>query len=275
MGEMVGIPAFGLGALGMLGATSAVAQTPWTARRPRLCAGALILAALCSLLAALGLWTVRGGILSSNYFSVLAWLVTVTILPPGRMDGGRWLPTTWKGLGLLWAFWGGGVWLAESYAQNLPAEFYAGLVINLLLLFLCKRMFRLRPIAIQAINTLILLLVALPVVDLSLRLFPHPSQGAEPREKLYLYGKGGSDPAGYARWCASFDGNWHKVFTDIFVPDPAGTLLFRPKASSQARFFDSLIPSTALDSAAKRCPGIKETPIASWRSASPLPSASR
>jgi lysophospholipase L1-like esterase len=246
MGEMVGIPAFGLGALGLLGVASAVAQTPSIAGRQRLCAGGLVLAGLCSLLAAYGLWTVRGGILSSNYYSFLAWLVTLTILPPGRGDGGGWLPSAWKGLGLLWAFWGGFVWLAESYAQNLPAEFYAGLAINLFLLLLGKRMFRLRPLALHAINTLILLLVVLPVVDLSLRWFTHPAPGAEPREKLYLYGNGGRDPAGYARWCASFDANWHKVFVDIFVPDPAGTLLMRPKANSQARFFDSPITINSL-----------------------------
>ena len=246
MGELVGIPGIGLGALGLLGVVSAVAQTPWIARRPRLCAGGFIFAGVCSLLAAYGLWTVRGGILSSNYYSILAWLVTVTILPPGRVGGGRWLPTAWKGLGLLWAFWGGFVWLAESYAQNLATEFYAGLAINLVLLLLCKRMFRLRPIAIHAANTLILLLVALPGVDLSLRWLRHPAQGAEPREKLYLYGKGGSDPAGYARWCASFDAKWYKVVADIFVPDPAGTLLLRPKANSQARFFDSPITINSL-----------------------------
>jgi lysophospholipase L1-like esterase len=246
MGELVGIPGIGLVAFGLLGVASAAAQTPWIVGRRRLCAGGLILAGLCSLLAAYGLWTVRGGILSSNYYSVLAWLVTLTILPPGRVDGGGWLRTAWKGLGLLWAFWGGFVWLAGSYAQNLSAEFHAGLLINLLLLLLCKRMFRLRPFAIQAINTLILLLVALPVFDLCLRWFTHSAQEAEPREKLYLYDKGGSDPAGYARWCASFDVNWRKVFADIFVPDPAGTMLMRPKANGQSRFFDSLISINSL-----------------------------
>jgi lysophospholipase L1-like esterase len=246
MGELVGIPGIGLVAFGLLGVASALAQTPWIVRRRRLCAGGLILAGLGSLLAAYGLWTVRGGILSSNYYSVLAWLVTLTILPPGRVDGGGWLRTAWKGLGLLWAFWGGFVWLAESYAQNLPAEFYAGLVINLFLLLLCKRMLCLRPLAIQAINTLILLLIAVPVIDLILRWQHHPMQRADPREELYLYRKAERDPDGFARWCATFDAEWSKALAEVFVPYPVGVLYLRPKAGSHTRFFDSTISINSL-----------------------------
>src|ERR1035437_4527947 len=83
MGGLVGMPAMCLGGLGLLGGLAVVAQTPWIAQRQPLCMGALVLAGVCSLLAAAGLWTVRGGILSDNYYSILAGLVAVTILPLG------------------------------------------------------------------------------------------------------------------------------------------------------------------------------------------------
>jgi lysophospholipase L1-like esterase len=254
MGEMVGMPGASLGAFGLLGVAAAAAQTPWIAPRRRLCGAGVVLAALCSLVAALGLWAVRGGILSSTYYSVLAWLVAVTILPAAPAVGGRWLQTAWKGLGMLWAFWGGLVWLAGAYLQDLPAQFYVGLAITLVLLLLCRRMFRMPFLAIQATNTMILLMIAVPVVDVCLRWLPNPAQWAEPREELYLYGKGSRDPVGFARWCASFDAKWHKVVADIFAPDPAGTMLLRPKANSQARFFDSLISINSLGFRGKELP---------------------
>ena len=239
MGGLVDIPRLGLAALALLGSVSAVAQIPWVAQRRRLYVGGVILAGVCSLLAAFGLWTVRGGILSSNYYSVLAWLVAVTILPPARAGGGAWPQSAWKTLGMLWAFWGSLVWLAGAYAHNLPAEFYAGVIINLALLLLCRRMFCLPFLALQAANTLILLLIVVPVVDASLRRPPRRPRLAKPSEELYLYGKGGKDAAGLARWCASYDAQWSNLLTQIFVP--AGPLLPRPKASSQGRFFDSPI----------------------------------
>jgi lysophospholipase L1-like esterase len=206
----------------------------------------LILAIVCSLLAASGLWTVRGGILSGSYYSILAGLVTITILPPGQAVAPAWLQAAWKGLGLLWAFWGALVWLVGSYVHNLPGEFYASLAITVLLLVLCRRSFRLPLLAIQAVNTLILLLIATPVVDLTLRWLPHPAQRAEPRDELYLYRNAERNPAGYAQWCATFDAEWGRVVAEVFVSDPAGLLRPRPKPGSHTRFFDGNVSINSL-----------------------------
>jgi lysophospholipase L1-like esterase len=241
MGWLVRIPAVGLGALGVLAVASAAAQAPWMARRPRLCAAGVVLAGVGTLFAAFGFWTVRGGILSSNYFSLLAWLVTLAILPLGRAVPGAHLQSAWKALGLLWAFCGGFVWLAESYFRNVPAEFYLGLAINLFLLLLCKRIFRLPSLLVQAVNTAILLLIAVPLLDLTLRWLPHSTRQVEPRQQLYLYRNAEKDPAGFAQWCAKFDAAWSRVYKDIFLPDPAGIVQPRLKPGSHTRFFDSPI----------------------------------
>lgn len=241
MGGLVAVPWTGIGALGLLGTVSALAQVPSVTQRQCLCVWGLTLACLGSFVAATALWTVHGVILSSNYFSILAWLLAFTILPPAKVPGARWLQTAWKTLGMLWALWGGLIWLTGSYAHNRPAEFYAGLAINLFFLLLCRRVFRLPSLVIQAINTLILLLVAVPVLDLTLRCLPHQARKPEPREELYLYSNAQKDPAGFAQWCATYDAQWSNLVTQIFVPDPAGATLPRPKASSQTRFFDSRI----------------------------------
>jgi lysophospholipase L1-like esterase len=254
MGGLVGIPWIGLGALGLLGVVSAVVQTPRMVQRRRFCIGGLTLAVFCSLLAAFGLWTVSGTLLSSNYYSILAWLVAVTLLPPARTLGGGWLQPAWKGLGLVWAFWGGFVWLAGSYIHNLPAQFYASLAINLLLCFLCRASLRLPFLAVQVINTLILLLIVVPAVDLALRAIPHPTRRPQPSEELYLYRNAQKDPAGYAQWCATFDAEWFKVLSEIFVPDPAGRLRPRPRPNSQAQLFDSHISINSLGFRGKEVP---------------------
>jgi len=247
MGALVGMPWIGLGGLGLLGVVSAVAQTPRVAQRRHLCVGGLILAGVCSLFAAAGLWTIRGSILSDNYYSILAGLVTVTILPPGRAVAGARLRAAWKGLGLLWAFWGGLILLVGSYVHNRPADFYASLPINVFLLILCRRSFPMPSLAIQAINTLILLLIGVPFFDLTLRLVPHPARKrAEPREELYLYRNAERDPASFARWCSTFDAEWEKVVKDVFVPDPVRRGNPRPKAGSHTRFFDSTISINSL-----------------------------
>ena len=246
MGGLVAVPWTGIGALGLLGTVSALAHVPSVAQRQCLCVWGLTLACLGSFVAAVGLWTVRGVILSSNYFSIVAWLLAFTILPPAKVPGAGWLQTAWKTLGMLWALWGGIIWLIGSYAHNRPAEFYAGLAINLFFLLLCRRLFRLPSLVIQAINTLILLLIAVPVLDLALRCLPHQARKPEPREELYLYRNAQKDPAGFAQWCATFDTEWSKVLSDIFVPDPAGRLRPRPKPSSHARLFDSEISINSL-----------------------------
>jgi len=104
MGVLVAMPVVGLVGLGLVGVASAVAQYPWVARHRHLCVGGLVLAGVCSLLAAVGLWTLRESILSDNYYSIMAGSVAVTVLPLGRAVTGTRLRAAWKGLGLVWAF---------------------------------------------------------------------------------------------------------------------------------------------------------------------------
>ena len=132
--------------------------------------------------------------------------------------------------------------LVESYACNRSSDFYASLPILVFLLILCQRSFRMPFVAILAINTLILLLIGVPALDLILRAIPHPARKRpDPREELYSYRNAVRDPAAFGRWCDAFDGEFHKMVKEIFVPDPMGQFLPHPKPSSHTQFFDSTI----------------------------------
>ena len=233
MGILVAMPVIGLVGLGLVGIASAVAQSPSGARRRHFCVKALI---ACwrfgsSSWRRVGLWTVRQGILADNYYAIMAGLVAVTILPLSRVVTGTRLRAGWKGLGLLWAFWGGLVLLVESYACNRPVDFYASVFINVFLLILCPAQFPdAAYVAILAVNTLILLLIGVPALDLALRAIPHPARRKlDPREELYSYRNAEKDPASFARWCDAFDAEFHKMVAEIFVPDPTGQFLPRPQ----------------------------------------------
>ena len=69
---------------------------------------------------------------------------------------------------MAWLFCGATAWLAAGYIWNRPSTFYAGLAAALAALVLCKHWFAWRTAGVQVLNTLILLLVGLPLVDLAL-----------------------------------------------------------------------------------------------------------
>ena len=152
-----------------------------------------------------------------QYYSAFACLLAAILLTPDNRGA---LPTVgWRCLAMAWAYSGVGVWLAVSYSQNVPRMFYAGLLGALLLLVTCHWLFQLPSMGAQAVNTLILLLVALPAADLVLR----PAVSEEPLApdgKYYLYETARKDPAGFARWCAACDADSVRIKRAIFTADP-------------------------------------------------------
>lgn len=147
------------------------------------------------------------------------------------------------------------VLLVESYVQNRPTDFYASIPINVVLLILCRRSLPMPFLAIQAINTLILLLIGVPGLDLMLRSFPHPARRSPgPQEELYLYRNAERDPAGFVEWCKACDAEFEKMVKTIFMPDPAGLSLPRPKPSSRTRFFQSTVSINSLGFRGKEVP---------------------
>ena len=123
--------------------------------------------------ALVGLWVLGLGLARSPvtlwtmeaYFAFVPWLLAAAGLLPewGRRAAGERL--RWRALALLLAFGGDAPWLAAAYLLNNFVTFLAGLLVALGLLILAKAWLPLRPWAVQTVNTLILLVVGLPLAD--------------------------------------------------------------------------------------------------------------
>jgi hypothetical protein len=110
---------------------------------------------------------------------------TALMLAGARLTDGA-ARTWWKALGMTWALAVGFFWLEYSYRQNFSVAFHIGLLINVVLLILSRILFRLPAFAIQAVHTLILLLVVLPAVDCLVRPSSHRSEETPgPRQRYY------------------------------------------------------------------------------------------
>lgn len=162
-----------------------------------------------------------------DYYAVLAWLVAAVILPLSytSREGGP--ASRWRLPAMLWAFFGGAVWLVTAYLQNRAGSFYAGLMINIALLVLCHIWFRPPMLGAQAINTLILVCVGLPVADLFFDSKHKLSSDATAREQHYSYSAAKKDPTAFARWWNYYLAQWKLTERQIVTPGAVGPLPYR------------------------------------------------
>jgi lysophospholipase L1-like esterase len=112
--------------------------------------------------------------------------------------------------------------------------------VSLALLIASKRWFRMPTLAVQSVNTLILLLVGLPIVDF-LIWPPVDLDKPEPSQHLYLYRTAQADPAGFREWCAEYDVQLKALFRNLFKVDPSRQLPYVARRGSHYTFFQSHI----------------------------------
>jgi hypothetical protein len=103
------------------------------------------------------------------YYAALAGLMAAAIWLKSRRAISRIWKARWNAAVMAWLLCGAFVWLGAGYFQNQRGVFYAGLLATVAVLVLCRLWFAWGAIGTQTVNTLILLLVGLPVVDLALR----------------------------------------------------------------------------------------------------------
>ncbi len=177
---------------------------------------------------------------SQAYFAVLAWVAVSGALLTGEAVLGRFSRPQWKAAGVASALFAVCLWLGSAYSQDLRGLFYLGLLAMLSLLLLCKLWFRLPFLAIQGVNTLMLLLVGLPLAD-QLRPAPHLAPKPDLGRKYYSYEVARKDPLAFARWWNYSVQQWNLMLKNIFKPDPAHVLPAVMRPNSRAKMFESRI----------------------------------
>lgn len=238
-------------ALGLLGASVVTGQLVPAARRARIWKWGLAVVWVCTLIVPATLLFTGDAQFTferflDQYYAVLAWLIAAAALPASLWEFEKLQRARWRLPVLVWGFFGSIVWLATAYQQNQAGAFYIGVFINLALLILWKSWCALPGWATQITNTLILILVGFPLVDV---LF-HPAHrlrtSPDLRQRLYSYEAGKSDPVGYATWWDYYLREVDSLEKNILMNDPARYLPYRLKPGSEGMLFQSHIVINSL-----------------------------
>jgi len=220
------VPGTVLAGLGLSGIAAIFGGIAPALRRPRMNQWALM-ALLSSTLIALGsavfdrrlsIWTFDN--------ALVVWLIAMSILLAtwGCAEGA--IKRLWQLSFAIWVLLGVAVWLGAAHLGNRRPAFYCGLLIWFTILLLCKKWFRLPSWGIQTMNTLILLIISLPILNLLYSPAEQFNLAPKLENKPYSYEVARRDPAAFARWCRYNREEGEKLFATIF--DSKGTLRLLP-----------------------------------------------
>lgn len=196
----------------------------------------------CTLAAWGGFLLGDGWILTlDTYYIVIAWLITAAVILTGRRHASEFLKPYWSILGLTWAFMAALIWIAAAYYLNLRFQFHLGLFTCGGLLIVIKWLFRPPFLAVQAINTGLLLLIGLPFADLVVRPDYRLDARPETGQRYYSYEFAKQNPTAFAHWWNHFIEEWAVLRRQITQPDPtmAAPFILRPK--SEGKMFESRV----------------------------------
>jgi lysophospholipase L1-like esterase len=147
----------------------------------------------------------------------------------------------WKALSVVWALVTGLTWVSVAYGSNLQGHFYAAVLFNLGVLIAAKVLFRMPLWLTQIANTLIVLLVGLPLTDLILKPSYRLDEGPDPRKRLFSFAEARKNPTAFAHWWHYFLREHHVLQKGICTPDTNGSAPFRLQPDSDGRMFESRI----------------------------------
>ncbi len=133
------------------------------------------------------------------------------ILVPGWLltqPGDKTLKPNWKGAVFACAGLGTLIWLVTEYLENQRLAFFVGLIVAVVWLVLWKASYDLRPFFIQLVNTVILIVIGVPVADLVVR--RHGLLETEPTKLIQFrcYAAASRDPDGFERWWNYLGTQW-------------------------------------------------------------------
>jgi lysophospholipase L1-like esterase len=230
-------PAAILAAIGLSGAATMVAGISSGAQRLRVVQwswGALAASTFILLVSAIiyrktyMIWTFEN--------ALAVWLLTTSIWLTARRIAEPVLKRRWQAAFAAWAHMGTIVWLGVAHSANHRPAFYAGLLVWLMLWIFSKRWFRLPVWGVQFANTLILLIIFVPIFSILYSPSEQFDIPPSPEERPYSYENARKDPARYARWMRHYWNEGTKSFSDLFGP---ASLYLTP--NTETSFFDSRI----------------------------------
>jgi lysophospholipase L1-like esterase len=149
------------------------------------------------------------------------------------------MPRRWSAWVLIGGLAATVLWLAVAYIENRRVAFHVGLVLLLALLAFSHRWVRLPFVAIQVVNTAILLIVGLPVLNLVLAPSDQGTEVPPLSARPYSYEFARRDPAAFARWWTHKNKQAAGLLRSILVSNADGSLGLRP--NTVAPLFESQI----------------------------------
>jgi lysophospholipase L1-like esterase len=216
------------------GATHRGRAQAWAAVAAWVCTVVILAGALLSPSARATLGSYLDG-----YYGMLAWMMAAALLPASRDLPGGGGKTRWRVLVMLWAMLGTSIWVGASYLGNRSGVFFLCLLVLLALLVLCHVWFRLRAAGIVVVNTLILVILGLPLADLTARCVSSLRAPLEASRQFYLYEAAKKDPVAFGRWWNYYNAQWQQAEKQFKVPDPDPALLYRLQPNTRARVAQS------------------------------------
>lgn len=235
--------------LGVLGLSALVATLAPAARREQYRRWSGRIAWGCTLLVLAG-WVLspKAGLAIAGcdyYCGEMAWLMAGTLLPVGVRVAGSPASVGWRVLLWLWAVLGTLLWLAGAYLESTCWAFYLGLLLAVGLLVGLKWWFRLPGAAILAANTLILLTLGLPVLDL----FLHPpwrvAVAPEKLQPYYCYRTAKQNRAAFERWWNYYFAQFNQMVLQMVVQERGAEPFLRLRPNAQATLVRSHIATNS------------------------------
>jgi lysophospholipase L1-like esterase len=175
----------------------------------------------------------------ASLFAGFSWFVALPFLPLSSPNFPCQPRPIWKLAALVAAFLADLLWLAAAYSENERAAFFAGVLAALLLLQLCKAWFHPPWLPTQIINTLLLLLIGLPLANWAFELPSIWAAPPESRPEVLLnyssYQAAKSNPAGFESWWAYYSSQRIAADHVLFEADPRFVFARRPRPNSHAK----------------------------------------
>jgi lysophospholipase L1-like esterase len=187
-----------------------------------------------------------GHIVWDFYYAALAGLMAGAVWLTARRAIPRIWKARWHAAVMAWLLCGAFMWLGAGYFQNQRGVFYAGLLAMLAVLVLCRLWFDWGAAGAQTVNTLILLLVGLPVVDLALRPQSRIAVRPETCRLYYSYDGAKGDPEAFARWEEFYTAQFDRLWPDVFTNAPNTGLRFRLRPRSHGMMMSCPISINSL-----------------------------